>query len=234
MHEASRGVDEGMAAGEERGAHRWWLLPAAGLVVVVALVAGFGVGRLVGGEPAPSTSSAAAGFARDMQTHHAQAVDMSMIVRDGTTDEDVRLLAYDIALTQQHQIGQMFAWLVQWGLPQTSSQPPMQWMSADAEHGAAGHLDESAAQSGTEPGGQMPGMASSAQMRQLAELDGRDAEVLFLELMIEHHRGGVAMAEAVLERPAPAEVHHLASTMVTGQQAEIDTMLAMLAERGAG
>lgn len=234
MHEVSRGTDEEADADDERGARRWWLLPAVGLVLVVALVAGFGVGRLVGGEPAPSAGSAAAGFARDMQTHHAQAVDMSMIVRDRTTDADVRLLAYDIALTQQHQIGQMFAWLVQWGLPQTSSQPPMQWMRADAGHESAGHLDESAAESAAEPGGRMPGMATSAQMRQLAEVDGRDAEVLFLELMIEHHRGGVAMAEAVLGRPAPAEVHHLAATMVTGQQAEIDTMLAMLADRGAG
>ena len=229
MHEVSRGTDEEADADDERGARRWWLLPAVGLVVVVALVAGFGVGRLVGGEPAPSAGSAAAGFARDMQTHHAQAVDMSMIVRDRTTDADVRLLAYDIALTQQHQIGQMFAWLVQWGLPQTSSQPPMRWMSADAGHDSAEHLAESAA----EPGAPMPGMATSAQMQQLAEVEGRQAEVLFLELMVEHHRGGVAMSEAVLERAAPAEVHHLASTMVTGQQAEIDAMLGMLADRGA-
>jgi len=94
------------------------------LLLVALVVASFGLGRLAGGNAAPAEASAAAGFARDMQTHHAQAVQMSMLVRDRTTDPDVRTLAYDIALTQQQQIGQMYAWLVRWGIPRPAPAPP--------------------------------------------------------------------------------------------------------------
>ena len=79
----------------------------------------------------------------------------------------------------------------------------------------------------------MPGMASQEDLRRLGELSGREAEVLFLTLMIDHHQGGVAMAQAVLERPAPDFVHRLAGTMVSGQQAEITSMRRLLEERGA-
>jgi hypothetical protein len=59
----------------------------------------------------PGDGSAEAGFARAMMVHHAQAVGMAEIVRDKTENEDVRILATDIALTQQAQIGQMQGWL---------------------------------------------------------------------------------------------------------------------------
>ena len=70
-----------------------------------------------------------------MQTHHAQAVEMAFLVRDRTDDEDLRTVAYDIITSQQQQAGQMYGWLVQWGLPQTGSRPPMAWV--DGEHAAA-------------------------------------------------------------------------------------------------
>lgn len=40
---------------------------------------------------APAETSADVGFARDMAVHHQQAVEMSFIVRDRTTDVAVRL-----------------------------------------------------------------------------------------------------------------------------------------------
>ena len=84
---------------------------------------------------APSDFGADAGFARDMQTHHAQAVEMAFLVRDRTDDEEVRTVAYDIITSQQQQAGQMYGWLVQWGLDQTGSRPPMAWVGG--EHAAA-------------------------------------------------------------------------------------------------
>ena len=59
----------------------------------------------------PGNDSAEAGFARDMIVHHAQAVQMAEIVRDKTNSDDMRLLAADISLTQQGQIGIMQGWL---------------------------------------------------------------------------------------------------------------------------
>lgn len=67
------------------------------------------------------------GFSRDMQTHHRQAVEMALIIRDRTDDAAVRTLAYDIATSQQQQAGQMYGWLVQWGLPQTAPRRLMAW-----------------------------------------------------------------------------------------------------------
>jgi uncharacterized protein (DUF305 family) len=51
--------------------------------------------------------------------------------------------------------------------------------------------------------------------------------------MIAHHRGGVAMAEAVLARTGHDRVRRLARTMVDGQRAEITLMNGMLRQRGS-
>jgi uncharacterized protein (DUF305 family) len=42
--------------------------------------------------------------------------------------------------------------------------------------------------------------------------------------MIEHHRGGIEMARAVVPLTERPEVQRLARTIVEGQQAEIDNM----------
>ena len=67
------------------------------VLILIALIAGILLGRI--GAPSaaasPGETSAEAGFARDMQTHHNQAVEMSMILRDRSDDAEVRLLALD-------------------------------------------------------------------------------------------------------------------------------------------
>ena len=76
----------------------------------------------------PGNDSAEAGFARDMIVHHGQAVQMAEIIRDKTHNDDMRLLAADISLTQQGQVGIMQGWLGVWGLPITGEDPAMAWM----------------------------------------------------------------------------------------------------------
>ncbi len=201
------------------------------LGVALAIAAAFAIGRFSAPvTPAPSTTSAEAGFARDMQTHHLQAVQMSIIVRENTEDEDIRLLAYDIATTQQQQAGQMAGWLNVWGLPQAASEPSMTWMTRPTLDGAGhGHGGDEA--SAHEPGGPMPGMATEAELDQLRSASGVDAEKLYLELMIDHHVAGVEMAEAILDRSEIRAVTSLASSMMKSQQSEIDVMTQMLAAR---
>jgi uncharacterized protein (DUF305 family) len=58
-----------------------------------------------------------------------------------------------------------------------------------------------------------------------------EAELLFLDLMVDHHTGGVEMAEAVLPLTDRTEVTYLADTIVAGQQAEIATMEQMITAR---
>lgn len=198
------------------------------LAPAVALVAGLAVGVLVVGwvlrPVAPAEGSVDAGFARDMQVHHAQAVELATLVRDRTDDEDVRRLALDIMLTQQQQQGQMFGWLASWGLPQASTAPAMAW----AEHG---HDTGGTADAGAAPDA-MPGLVSDAQLALLEASTGVEAERVFLALMIPHHEGGVEMAELAVDRAARPEVRTLASSIVTSQRAEIAVLEEMLAERG--
>ncbi len=169
---------------------------------------------------APAQASADAGFARDMAVHHQQAVEMSFIVRDRTRDEDIRGLAYDIAQTQANQRGMLLGWLDLWGLPKVSADPPMAWMGmAAATPGADGAL--------------MPGMATNAQLDRLRKASGKQAEILYLQLMTAHHKGGIHMAQACADScTVPAE-KRLAQDMVTAQRSELDAMAQLLAQRGA-
>jgi uncharacterized protein (DUF305 family) len=183
------------------------LLSLAALTAVAALFAVYLLGR------PPGDGSAEAGFARDMSVHHAQAVEMAEIARDKTENEDIRLLASDIALTQQGQIGQMRGWLDVWGLAPTGSKPAMAWM---------GHPTE----------GRMHGMASPEDIEKLKESPPAEANELFLRLMIPHHEAAVPMAEAVIAETNRPEVERLAEAMVASQSGEIKVMEAMLRDMG--
>lgn len=195
-------------------------LCAAGLVVLALCVgAGVLIGAWLG---TPRDDSAEAGFARDMATHHAQAVDMSLVVRDTSSDRELRTLAADIIVTQSTQRGIFMGWLQQWGLPQASAQPRMAWMPGH------GHLAPA-----TEGAVLMHGMASDAELRRLGDATGVDAEILFLQLMIRHHEGGIIMARAVLTLSDRREVAQMAKSIDDGQRAEIAEMRKMLAARGA-
>ncbi len=206
------------------------LIVAAILAGTLLLVLGFGAGRFSAdrfGESSatPGTTSAEAGFARDMQVHHQQAVQLSVLVRDRSQNEEVRQLALDIATSQGQQAGQMYAWLASWGLPQAPPGERMAWMSLPTLDGDAGHMHGDAEMAG----GAMPGYASEADIARLTAASGTEADRIFLELMIAHHQGGVEMAEAILERSTNPLVTPLARNVVRAQTAEIDYMKSLLA-----
>ncbi|MFE7464649.1 DUF305 domain-containing protein [Streptomyces sp. NPDC057499] len=194
----------------------------------------------------PATDSADAGFARDMAVHHQQAVEMSFVVRDRTHDEEVRRLAYDIANTQANQRGMLLGWLDLWELPKTAAgQEPMGWMAAGHEgHSTAGPADmaDMAQMSGAagtgdgyrpHDGSLMPGMATRTELARLRGASGRAAEVLYLQLMTDHHRGGIDMARGCARLCVVPAERRLARGMVEAQQSELDAMAGMLAARGA-
>ena len=161
----------------------------------------------------PGEGSAEAGFARDMMVHHAQAVQMAEIAHDKTESQDVEILASNILLAQQAEIGQMRGWLQVWGLPPTSAEPAMAWM---------GHPTE----------GRMPGMANPEELDELQRASPEEADVLFLQLMIPHHEAALPMAEAVLEETYRPEVEQLATAASSSQHSEIRTMQESLQMRG--
>ncbi|MFJ2702760.1 DUF305 domain-containing protein [Streptomyces sp. NPDC087428] len=195
----------------------------------------------------PAADSADAGFAQDMAVHHQQAVEMSFIVRDRTRDEDVRRLAYDIANTQANQRGMLLGWLDLWELPKVAAgQEPMAWMAGGASASPGGHeghdmgdMDGMEGMSGHGDGYQahdgslMPGMATRTELGRLREASGKQAEILYLQLMTDHHKGGIDMARGCAGLCTVKVEKRLAQGMVEAQQSELDAMAGMLTERGS-
>lgn len=215
----------GIGIAHRRG--RLVLIIAVAVTALVIGIAAFSVGRLSTLSTAPpSGTGAEAGFARDMQVHHNQGVELAMIVRDRTDDPAVRLLAYDIALTQAQQSGQLFGWLTQWELPQAGREPTMTWMTRPGRSG-----DEHLHSPLPDGAPNMPGLVSAAQISELSAASGVEAERLFLTLMIAHHRGAVEMADGLLDRSDNTSARAFAQAVVTSQNSEIQLMTGMLAER---
>jgi uncharacterized protein (DUF305 family) len=191
-------------------------------LVLLGLVVGAGLSLWLLRAAAPGDDSAEAGFARDMATHHAQAVEMSLIIRDTASDPVLRTLTYDIIVTQSTQRGVFMGWLQAWNVSQTSTRPRMAWMR--------GHAHTAATDGGVPL---MHGMATAEEMRRLRQARGADAEILFLQLMIRHHEGGVLMARALEGLSRRAEVLDMARSIDSTQRAEIAAMTEMLAKRSA-
>jgi uncharacterized protein (DUF305 family) len=142
-------------------------------------------------------------FAQMMIPHHEQAVQMSdtILVKDGV-DEQVRNLATQIKAAQQPEIDQLKDWLTEWGASQ----------SADDGHG--GH-DQS-------------GMMSPEDVAALETATGTDAARLFLEQMVIHHEGAIAMAETEASGGVNSAAIEMAKTISTTQTAEVQEMQDIL------
>jgi uncharacterized protein (DUF305 family) len=77
--------------------------------------------------------------------------------------------------------------------------------------------------------GQMPGMASEADLDKLATLSGVEADEFFVQLMTAHHEGGIHMAEYASGNAENDEVRDMATSMMTSQRDEIAEMQRELA-----
>jgi uncharacterized protein (DUF305 family) len=211
--------------------HRSRRLAVAG-ALLAALVAAL-LGLVIGGrsdanadaEAFPEVNASDIGFARDMSVHHQQAVEMSFIVRDRTENEEVRRLAYDIINTQANQRGMMLGWLEVWGESKSSGDAPMAWMEGH-EHSAVEHGSNG-------DGALMPGMATDQELDELRTANGKAAEVLYLQLMTDHHKAGTQMAGAAADQAGTEEVRSLAAGIARAQESEITLMGDLLRERGA-
>lgn len=198
----SAAPDTGSAPNEFRFGVGW-----LAALLVLGLLLGAGGALYATRATQPGDTSPEAGFLRDMSNHHAQAVAMSMIVHEKSTDPYLISLSADIALTQHGQISTMQAWLRTWGLSPTGTEPPMSWMP-----NAAGSIRN----------GLMPGMATPEEMAELGRATGKDLDIQFLTLMRQHHLGGIHMAQEIIKQSDHKEVTWLADTMVTGQQSEMN------------
>ena len=153
-----------------------------------------------------SESSASAAFSSDdvmfaqmMIPHHQQAVDMSGMAETRSTNPEVLALAQQISAAQLPEIEEMRGWLTRAG--------------ASMDMGHEMH---------------MSGMLSDGQMTRLSTATGTEFDRLFLEGMISHHEGAIAMANMIIDSPNP-EVAKLGSAIESSQTVEIADMQKLLA-----
>jgi len=159
-------------------------------------------------------------FMQHMLVHHAQALEMVELLKTRAASPTVRLMGERIAQSQAAEMALMEEWLLGRGLPLAAPDP-------HAGHHPATH----GAPDPDTP--LMAGMLSPAQMTALAASSGPAFDRLFLEGMIQHHRGALDMVEALLAHPDTAEdpmLSDFASSVTADQSAEILRMQSILSE----
>lgn len=159
-------------------------------------------------------------FMQQMIHHHAQALQMTVLVPGRTTRREIHLIAERIEVSQRDEIRQMQQWLRARGeaVPAADTMPTV----SHAAHG--GHTADSTH-------AMMPGMLTPAQMAQLAAATGAGFDRLFLELMIRHHEGALTMVSDLLARGGAQEsqMFSLAAEIESDQMMEIARMQRLLA-----
>lgn len=144
-------------------------------------------------------------FIDGMILHHQGAVVMAEAVLEQSQREDIKQLAQAVITAQQGEIDQMKQWRQAW-YPDASAEPVMY-------HAEMGHS-----------------MAMTPEMQAAMMMDGNlgtaDAEfdLRFINAMIPHHEGALAMAEQVLEKSDRTELRELAQNILATQQTEIKQM----------
>ena len=193
----------------------WWQHPLniLTIVITVALLAGM-VGWMIGDSNSElAHNEVDTGFLQDMREHHEQAVYMSFVYRSlPDIDPGLSTVAASIIVGQNQEIGRMVQMLRVLGEPEANEgDSSMAWMGMPVERG------------------QMPGMASEADLDKLATLSGVEADEFFVQLMLAHHEGGIHMAEYASGNAENDEVREMATSMMTSQRDEIAEMQRELA-----
>ncbi|MGI9053004.1 MAG: DUF305 domain-containing protein [Ilumatobacteraceae bacterium] len=185
----------------------WWQHPVnvVGMLVAMALVAGM-IGWLVadvGNDTAAGDVDI--GFLHDMRAHHEQAAQMSyLFLALPDTDAGLRTVARNIITGQNIDIGRMIQLLRDFGAPEAAeTEEAMAWMGVPV------------------PFGEMPGMATEAELDAFGATRGAVADERFVELMVAHHEGGMHMAEQAVAGAEVQEVRDFAAAILTSQADEI-------------
>lgn len=164
-------------------------------------------GQVSSAVPSTQPSDSDFRYVQDMIVHHGQALTMADLAPQRAGTEPVRAMASRIADAQRPEIDMMNAWLRKHGRPEVEMNP-------------SGHHHE-----GHDPA-TMPGMATEAQLAELAAASGPAFDALFLKLMIAHHTGALVMADKVRTDGGGVDVkvQEMADDVTAVQTAEIQRM----------
>ncbi|HET9998558.1 MAG TPA: DUF305 domain-containing protein [Nocardioides sp.] len=153
-------------------------------------------------------------FAQQMIPHHAQAIEMTDMTRGRDLSPEVAQLAASIMEAQTPEIETMTDWLSAWGedIPETMRD------HANAHGDAVGDME----------GEELPGMMSQDEWDALASAPDAEFEDMWLDMMVQHHRGAIEMAEDEQEDGMFSPAVGLAETIAAGQAAEVDQMTDLI------
>ena len=147
-------------------------------------------------------------FMQGMISHHAQALEMTVLVETRSNREAMELMAQRITLSQEDEIAMMQGWLRDRDL-----------LVPDLETHHAPDFEL------------MPGMLTDEELEQLDQAQGFEFDSLFLELMVTHHEGALTMVENLLDQSGSAQdpvLFAFTSDVTSDQDSEIERMTAML------
>lgn len=206
------GEGEGSEPVERSGGLSW----GRALVLAVALAfLGFAVGLFVARDTPPGEDSVDVGFYRDMLTHHQQALGVATLELANGENATVRSYAREVLSFQSYEIGVMRQTLRDWGYPPDERPAEaMGWMGMGV------------------PVEGMLGLLTDAQLDAMSAARGAEADTLFLELMAEHHRGGLHMARYATREAGDDGVRELAARMERNQAQEINEYRATAEREG--
>lgn len=149
-------------------------------------------------------------FMQGMIMHHAQAVEMTDLLRTRGRSKKLQALGLRISISQTDEIQFMKQWLEERG--QATTMP----------HDMKNHHML------------MPGMLSPEQMKTLANANGAAFDRLFLTGMIQHHIGALVMVEDLFGTAGAGQdsvLYDFATDIDNTQRAEIAIMQGMLKEK---
>ena len=150
------------------------------------------------GSPGASSAPYDAQFIDTMSTHHQMAITMARMQLEKGTDPKIKEMAQKTIDEQQKEIDQMQNWRNGW----YANVPP--------------------AENRTLPGGS----SMNIDMNHMNMPSGEAMDKMFVDMMIPHHQGAIAMSNDALTRAEHQEIKELARKIASDQQKEIAEMQA--------
>lgn len=167
---------------------------ALAISTLVLLMAGVAGWYLLKGQPAATPSAQSSNtqqpkpldptkhdffdvdFAQKMIVHHQQAIEMTDAALASSTNQDIRAMATDMRKQQVEAESRYKTWLDGWDETYTD-------------------LADFPQTDGHDMYPSYPGLVSAASLGKLKSATGSDVDRLFIELMKEHHQGGIQTGE---------------------------------------
>jgi len=158
-------------------------------------------------------------FATGMIPHHGQAITMAQMALSTSTNPKVKDLATAIRAAQDPEIQTMSGWLTGWAQPVPA---------ATGGHDMSQMGSTTSSTSGSSTMGGMGGMMTDQEMEQLSKATGAAFDRMWLQMMVKHHQGAVAMSQTELATGTNPDAKQLAQAIIDSQTKEITTMTAAL------